>query len=282
MIVLATTSTVLRVSTSSTANVDTVVDYSDRTSSAVTYGYQTATIAATPGPTTILSAPAASTVRNGKALSIRNRHASTANTIGVEVFDGTNAFQIITVTLSAGDQLMYDEGEGWRTLDSLGRVKLRLDAFVPTAGITLNTVVLSADVINNNGTANTIADVTGLSFAVTLNLRYYFRFIIPYTSAATTTGSRWAINGPATPTELFYRSEYSLTTSSKTFNEGNNAYDLPAASNATSASTATNLAVIEGFIKPSASGTVIARFASEVLSSAITAKAGAVCFWQQV
>ena len=34
-----------------------------------------------------------------------------------------------------------------------------------------------------------------------------------------------------------------------------------------------NVAVIEGTITPSANGTVIARFASEVLSSAITAKA---------
>lgn len=38
---------------------------------------------------------------------------------------------------------------------------------------------------------------------------------------------------------------------------------------------------IYGIIRPSANGTVIARFASEVLSSAIVAKAGSVCYYQQ-
>lgn len=60
-----------------------------------------------------------------------------------------------------------------------------------------------------------------------------------------------------------------------TFNEGLSAYNLPAASNASSAVVvAANLAVIKGMITPAASGTVIARFASSVLSSAIVAKAG--------
>lgn len=133
-------------------------------------------------------------------------------------------------------------------------------------------VTLASDVINNNAVANTIADVTGLSFPVVVNIRYKFRFHIVYTAAATTTGSRWSINGPST-TELAYRSSYTLTAASRTFNEGLGAYNLPAASSASSIA-ANNTAVIEGVIRPSASGNVIARFASEILSSAITAKAG--------
>lgn len=58
------------------------------------------------------------------------------------------------------------------------------------------------------------------------------------------------------------------------------AYDSPAACNATSV-VAQNLAIIEGIIKPSQNGTIIARFASEVSGSAITAKAGSVCYYQQ-
>lgn len=56
------------------------------------------------------------------------------------------------------------------------------------------------------------------------------------------------------------------------------AYDIPAASNASSL-TAGNVAWLAGIIKPSANGTVIARFASEVASSAIVAKAGALLKW---
>lgn len=144
----------------------------------------------------------------------------------------------------------------------------------------LTVVVLGSDVTNNNAVANTIADVTGLSFAVTAGNTYYFEFVIPYTAAATTTGSRWSINGPGSPTLLNYRSEYTLTATSMTLNSAS-AYDTPAASSASSLTTG-NVATIWGIIKPSSDGTVIARFASEVSSSAIVAKAGAFLRYMQV
>lgn len=138
-------------------------------------------------------------------------------------------------------------------------------------------VGLASDITNNNAVANTLQDVTGLSFAVTANLVYWFRFVIAYTAAATTTGSRWTINGPAV-TFLNYRSRYTLTATTETLNAGQTAYSIPAASNATSL-TAGNVAIIEGIIRPSANGTVIARFASEVANSAIVAKAGSSLQW---
>lgn len=147
----------------------------------------------------------------------------------------------------------------------------------PAGGSSAQTkVVLTAEVINNNAIANTLQDITGLSFSVTSGTRYGFQFLIPYTAAATTTGSRWTINGPAT-SFLSYTSRYTLTATTETVNYLS-AYSQPAASNASSLA-AGNIAVIEGFLTPSANGTVIARFASEVLSSAITAKAGATLFW---
>jgi len=145
----------------------------------------------------------------------------------------------------------------------------------------INTVMISSDVINNNSTANTIADVTGLSFSVTSGNTYKFKFVIAYTSAATGTGSRWTINGPTT-TFLYYYSNYSLTTTSVTSNQGLSTYDVPAASNSTGAATGSNIAIIEGIIKPSANGTVIARFASEVSNSAITAKTGSYVEYKQI
>jgi hypothetical protein len=147
---------------------------------------------------------------------------------------------------------------------------------VPNGGV--NIVTLGSDVINNSGTANTIANVTGLSFAVTAGVTYNFSALIIYTSAATTTGSRWSISGPASPTLLSYSSSYSLTAITNTIINAN-AYDLPAASNATSSFTTGNICKIEGIIKPSASGTVTVRFASEIANSAITAKAGSTLTW---
>lgn len=140
---------------------------------------------------------------------------------------------------------------------------------------------LAANVINANATANTIADVTGLSFPVVAGQTSYFRFFIPYSAAATTTGSRWSINGPAV-TSLVYTSEYTLTASTQTNNEGLAGYNLPAAASASSGSLPANFAVLEGIINPSASGIVIARFASSVASSAITALAGSLVSYRRM
>jgi len=133
-----------------------------------------------------------------------------------------------------------------------------------TAGSSYSTLVtLGSDVGSSASTA--FQDVTGLSFAVTSGVWYRFRVTILYTASATAVGSRWAINGPASPTKLAY---YSKWASSATATTDRNAvtYDEGNASS-TSYSTTGNLARIEGMIKPSADGTVIVRFAPETATA---------------
>lgn len=229
----------------------------------------------------LVAAPSSGYQRLIEHIMLRN-----ADTVAIQVSviydaNGTDSI-LIKVTLQVGDTLVYTDGDGWSVLNSAGNIKTLSETSASTPDASINTVVLASNVTNNNSSANTIADVTGLSFPVEAGEYYWFRFVIMYTSAATTTGSRWSVSGPGSPTELRYRSEYSLTTTSKTINEGVSAYDIPAASNATSAATASNMAIIEGFIKPSSSGDLIARFASEVSSSAIVAKAGSIVFWSKL
>lgn len=189
--------------------------------------------------------------------------------------------------LSPGEVIEYNDGNGFRVINTAGAIKGTItQGNNPTTSVT-SAVVLGGDVVNNNSVANTIADVTGLSFAVTAGRTYYFRFVIRYTAAATTTGSRWSINGPGSPTFLSYRSSWGLTAAATAgtdvMTECNCiAYDTPAASNASSPATTGNIAVIEGIITPSADGSVIARFASEITNSAITAKAGSAVYYHQV
>lgn len=140
----------------------------------------------------------------------------------------------------------------------------------PGAGSTF--VFLASDVTNSDATPNTIADVTALSFPVTSGVTYKFKFYIVFTSAASTTGSRWSVSGPASPTLLNGQVTWSSAASTQVYGLVT-AYDVPSGPSAASA-TAGNVAIIEGVIKPSSSGTVIARFSSEIASSAITAKAG--------
>lgn len=130
-------------------------------------------------------------------------------------------------------------------------------------------VFLPDNVINNNGVANTLADVTGLTFPVVAGSRYAFKVVIVYNSAATTTGSRWVINGPAA-TDMSYTSQYPTSATAITNNTSLAGYNLPAASNASSLTT-NNRCIIQGEILPSANGSVQVRFASEITASAITA-----------
>jgi hypothetical protein len=228
----------------------------------------------------IAAAPAASTQRIVDFISVFN-----TDTVNAEVtikfnLSGTD-YILFKTTLASGEKLEYQEGHGFKVIANSGAVKQSINQGNNTIGSDMTAVVLGSDVINAHATPNTMLDVTGLSFSVTSGKTYYFKFIIPYDSAATTTGSRWSIDGPAAPTFLCYSSEYSLAATTTTSNANLTGYDLPAACNATSSSTPNCRAIIIGMIKPSANGTVIARFASEVTLSAITAKAGALVYYQE-
>jgi len=282
MLLLASTSDLLRVITSDAVTTDVHASWVDLNGTTVTPG-RTNTPISTAATTTVVGSPGASTYRTVKTLTIRNRHATTQQTVTVVHDDGTNAMELCKWTLLAGDQLHYHEGAGFWVTNSQGQTKINSNSNGSGAAVnSTNLVVLAANVVNNNASANTIADITGLEFNVTAGEGYWFRFNIAYTSAATTTGSRWSINGPAAPTLLAYRSRYSLAATTQTQNSGLAAYDLPAASNATSAATGANVAVVEGLIEPSTNGTVVGRFASEVSSSAITALKGSLLEWYRV
>ena len=215
-------------------------------------------------------------------LSVYNRDTVNA-TVTVKLDANGTEYILWKGILATGEMLQYNDKNGFTTTTIAGAIKQSQMWGSNNATVNaINTTVLAADVINNNATANTIMDVTGLSFPVVAGKMYWFEFNIFYTAQATTTGSRWSVNGPGSPTALCYTSEYSLAATTTTRNANNLTYDLPAACNATSSSTGSNQAIIYGFIIPSSNGTVIARFASEVLSSAITAKIGSMVRWQQL
>jgi len=228
----------------------------------------------------LVGSPASSTQRIVDYMSIYN--SDTGNeTVTISFNDNGTLYELFVATLATGEKIEYQEGLGFKVLTNAGSVKTSLNQGNNPVTSALQAVTLGSDVINNNAVANTIQDITGLSFPVLASKSYYFKFVINYTSAATTTGSRFSISGP-TFSSLVFMSEYSLTTTTSTRNATVIAYDVPSTSSATSAQLVGNMAIIEGYIIPSADGTVIGRFASEVANSAITAKAGSVVYYQQL
>lgn len=287
MITLTNTTHTLELTTGSASNIDVFVSYADHSSTGAILGDQQSLITAA-ATTIILAAPASGTQRQVKLIIINNTSA-TSNTVVIKKDVGGTEYDLFTVLLGPNEAVHFTDGQGWTVYTNTGAIKNSTNQGSAPISTTMSAVVLNADVINNNPVANTIANVTGLEFAVTAGNTYWFRFIIWYTAAATTTGSRWAVAVPANSL-LGYRTSYGLsavgTAGTDVMTEVNQAAaDTPTASNATSP-TATagqaNMAIIEGFITVTANGVVTARFASEIANSAIIAKAKSVVFYQRV
>jgi len=136
-------------------------------------------------------------------------------------------------------------------------------------GQNLQRILLGSDVSNST---TSLADATGLSFSVKNGVSYRFRFWVVFQTAATTTGCSLSVNAPSTSL-LAYRVEIPTSASAsvlgfkRAVNTATTGTDVDSA-------TSNLLAFIEGVLVPSADGTLIVRFASEVAASNCTIKAG--------
>lgn len=283
MIILSNTTDKIEISLSATVSnfpVYCVTSWRDRTSTTFEAGRTLAT-ASNISDIDISGSPASSTQRLIDYMSIYNADIN-SNTITVKYDANGTKYILFTALLYQGYSLLYSEGDGWKVIDNGGQeVKLVQRTTQYNTDDNFTYVILPANVVNNNAVANTMQDVTGLSFSVTSGNTYWFRYDIRYSAAATTTGSRWSVSTPTT-TFLTYRSNYSYSTSVQTINNGLGASDLPATSNTSSPTTTVNHAYVEGIIRPSADGYVQARFASEVAGSAITAQLGSKLSYMQI
>lgn len=120
MIVLSTTSDILRVTTSTTAALDVHASYVDNAIGSFTPGRQNTAIS-TATTTTVLASPASSTQRGVEHFSASARGG--ANTVTVEQHDGSNAFRLASVALGSGETLEYEHGQGWRVRSADGSLK---------------------------------------------------------------------------------------------------------------------------------------------------------------
>lgn len=139
----------------------------------------------------------------------------------------------------------------------------------------IKTIRVTTTETNANATANTLQDIPALAFPIVAGQQTWFRIVIEYTTAASTTGARFTLNGP-TLTRLSAFLTQSVTPTTQRF-ETQTAYNSGVP---TTDSTGTvNLAVLEGVIVCSASGTVTPRFSSEVASSGVSVRIGSITQW---
>lgn len=120
MLLLTTTSDVVRVVTSAAANsIDCHASWMDTNGTTVTPGRQN-TIITTATTTTVVPSPGSGVTRNLKGLYITNDSVGTSCIVSVDHFDGTNQVELISFIMLPGENLGYREDGSWVHRDAQG------------------------------------------------------------------------------------------------------------------------------------------------------------------
>lgn len=120
MLNLSTTSTLLRLITLAAASIEVHASWVDLNGTTVTAGSVNTPNITTATTTTVVPAPAASTVRNVKGLYITNVSASVSSRVAVEHYDGTVAVELMGFILLPGENMTFNEEGRWCHRDAQG------------------------------------------------------------------------------------------------------------------------------------------------------------------
>lgn len=267
MILLTSTADKLQVITSAAGTVKVQASWADNLSGAVTVGRTNTAAISTATTTDVLASPATSTQRKLKFLSVRNTHASLSQTITIQHTDGTTVEELWVGTLNFGEAVTYGEAAGWQVFDASGCPKLA------AARLDVKLRVIS-DVVN---ATTSFADITGLTTPLLSGKKYCFEAMLIHVNDASTTGSRFGYNIGAAPTASIVSTHDTVTPSvtASAHSAGTITARDTAVTAQTTGSTSQRLAIITGFIQPSADGTFAMRCASEIaVTNGLTVKAG--------
>lgn len=120
MLNLGSTSDIVRVITTAAATIECHASWVDLNGTTVTPGRTNTPNITTATTTTVVAAPAASTVRNVKGIYITNVSASASTRVAVEHFDGTTAVELMGFILLPGENMTFSEVGRWTHRDAQG------------------------------------------------------------------------------------------------------------------------------------------------------------------
>lgn len=201
------------------------------------------------------------------AVTFKNESASVTCDLTPIQTDGSNPVSGPKATLLPLETLIYN-GSVWIHQDANGATysqSLKLDA----------KKFVASDIAYV--TANSLADVTGLTVPLIAGRKYGFDCRLYHISNATTTGAQFGVNIGAAPTLLIMGEDDTIlaSTSADTTASGTSStLNSPVIAEGTGAATLVT-AKLNGFIIPSADGTFAIRASSEVsVAAGLTIKAG--------
>lgn len=261
----------LQLVTSAAVTVDVHCSYVDRDSAGTTFtpGRQN-TLISTAATTDICAAPGSGVIRNAKNLNVRNRHATLPVDVTI-VYDanGTDC-ELCKSTLQPGDELVYLENVGWFVVAAAQKVFFKRR-------------VAGSDYSN---ATTSFTDITGLTCPVQAGKHYAFITHLFHIENASTTGARFAVNGPAMAgmrvngMGVFAGSLTAATMMSQTADIAALDTAVPGATLGSATTPQVALFIMSGWVNPSADGTFAIRGQSEIaVASGLVVKVGS---WLQL
>jgi hypothetical protein len=148
MLILASTSDKVQVVTSAAVATHVQASWVDNAAGTITPG-RTNTAISTAVTTDVVGAPAASTFRNVKHLSVRPTGG--AQTVTIQHTDGTTAVQLFKAALAQDECVIWMDGMGFQVLDATGALK---ESSQPSAGRFIKRTVYSTSGQSGNHTTD--------------------------------------------------------------------------------------------------------------------------------
>jgi hypothetical protein len=143
MMLLTTTTSILELKTGGASKIDWTASWVDMTSSAFTPDASDGTVSSATS-TTLIAAPAASTQRQVKFISLRNVGAS-SNVVTIQKDVSGTDREILVMTLLSGEALHYTDGQGWVAFDANGNRKQSVIQILPVPAAQMSPIFATAN-----------------------------------------------------------------------------------------------------------------------------------------
>lgn len=248
----------------SAADLDTYGCGIDRTVSGDTYAaFKELHNYASAATADIVAAPGSSGVeRSVLALNMRNKHATLPIDVTAQFNDNGTVTELYKASLQPGEVLAWTDDIGWNHYK-----QTKLYALLRVAG---------SDYVN---ATTSFSDITGLTCPVQSGKHYNFTAHLYNVNNASTTGSRFAVNGPSMTGMIAGDiNVYTPGATAGVFAAGSATALDTALEATTTGSTSVRLSIVSGWINPSADGTFAIRGASEIaVAAGLTVKVGSWC-----
>lgn len=183
----------------------------------------------------------------------------------------TAAFDALSPLTTGGDIIYHDGANNVRLAKGSDGEVLTLASGVPSwaaAGGSGGPTLIGPVTTTRTTTSTSMADVTDLTTSISASTDYYYRFVIFWTTNATSDGMGLAVNGPASPTAVSFGAFMNAQNNSNFFGGSSQTADSPITSNVGPGATV-RMAILEGIWQNGVNaGTLALRFRSEVGNAA--------------